>query len=435
MHETLSTHRRARPLLLVGAEHTGSDWAAELGARAARSGFFLECVSLEDALSRLGPHRTPPDPGSTRAMVIALRDEDTRANLARLIDAAATSLLPAIVLTDSASAHHASLLRAEGIVTAPLGTGVEEVGTMLDTLVCRQHALDRLGADLRLSDLAIRGAQSEVAQIHDELRGAAGIQRQCLPRALPGPETLDIGVIFRPACYVSGDIYDIVVLDEHRTGFFLADAVGHGVPAALMTMIISQGLRTTDGSGATRTVVAPDEAIARLNRTMIDHPSDRSRFATGVYAVHDSRTRRVTISGAGHPPCMVVRAATGRTEYIESGGPLLGVFPDARFDATTIELDSDDMLVLYSDGFEVAFPEPDADEHNRRLPTSNHLARLACASDGGTLQDAARAIERAIDGQRGSLNQRDDITAIFVSPRAVSAPRSAGSASHGAAAL
>ena len=51
--------------------------------------------------------------------------------------------------------------------------------------------------------------------------------------------------LFRPAGYVS--VYDVMRLDEQRVGFYMADAVGHGVPAALLTMLPNQARPADQG--------------------------------------------------------------------------------------------------------------------------------------------------------------------------------------------
>src|SRR5690606_28776723 len=105
-----------------------------------------------------------------------------------------------------------------------------------------------------------------------------------------------------------GDIYDIVQLDERHIAFFIADAVGHGVPAALMTMVISRSLRMTRGttagalSSTAREIVRPGEAMTRLNDELCRGKKDSPRFSTAVYGIFDAAERRVTLSGAGHPP-------------------------------------------------------------------------------------------------------------------------------------
>jgi sigma-B regulation protein RsbU (phosphoserine phosphatase) len=62
---------------------------------------------------------------------------------------------------------------------------------------------------------------------------------------------MDFGVLYRPAGYVSGDIYNVAKARRPHTGFFIADAVGHGVPAALLTMIISRSLPMLSTPGTT----------------------------------------------------------------------------------------------------------------------------------------------------------------------------------------
>ena len=63
--------------------------------------------------------------------------------------------------------------------------------------------------------------------------------------------------LFRPAGYVSGDLYDVARLDERRIGFYVADAVGHGMPAALLTMFIKHALVTKEVRGGVAAAAAP----------------------------------------------------------------------------------------------------------------------------------------------------------------------------------
>ena len=69
--------------------------------------------------------------------------------------------------------------------------------------------------------------------------------------------------------YVSGDLYDVMRLDETHIGFYMADAVGHGMPAALLTMFIKNALVTKEiGPGGYR-LLAPGETIAKLNEVLL----------------------------------------------------------------------------------------------------------------------------------------------------------------------
>ena len=79
-----------------------------------------------------------------------------------------------------------------------------------------------------------------MTRLDEELRLAAKLQQDFLPKQLPQVGPIHFHSLFRPAGYVSGDLYDVMRLDEKRVGFFPVDAVGHGMPAALLTMFIKR---------------------------------------------------------------------------------------------------------------------------------------------------------------------------------------------------
>src|SRR5277367_1401228 len=67
-------------------------------------------------------------------------------------------------------------------------------------------------------------------RLDEELRLAARLQQDFLPKSLPQIGSIHFHTLFRPAGYVSGDLYDVTRLDEAHVGFYMADAVGHGMP-------------------------------------------------------------------------------------------------------------------------------------------------------------------------------------------------------------
>ncbi len=375
-------------------------------------------VSL-DALLRLRPS---PREAQTPLLVL-LGEHDPDPVVARVADMLAEHLCPALVLVPPGSDHASMTLRASGLMCEGLDIDPAHGATILWTLAQRQPALQALATELALTEMSINSVNAEMNKLHEELQSAASIQRQYMPRALPTIEGVDMGIVYRPASYVSGDIYDIVALDEHHTGFFLADAVGHGVPAALMTMVITQGLHKLDGKGEHQRIVPPGEALRRLNNTMTEHAGEQARFATAVYAIHDKSSNTITVAGAGHPPSLLVRSASGEVEQIESEGPLLGVFPDVEFEQTTHAMEPGDVFIIYSDGFEVAFPAAGAKGDDRKRPTLTYIKELTEAGSGlGTLSQAIATLESHLDRQAGSLHQPDDITALFLSPAGALSP-------------
>ena len=100
-------------------------------------------------------------------------------------------------------------------------------------------------------------------------------------------------------------------------------------------------------------------------------------------------------------------------------GGLLGIFPEDSFEEVTFQLDPDEMLVLYSDGFETAFPSDHADEYGRRVPNRHYVSRFGHIAEiwwSEGLQAAMAKLEEEIDQQTGSLHQVDDLTALLIVP-------------------
>lgn len=303
----------------------------------------------------------------------------------------------------------------------------QAVATGLRALFGRQESVEEMQRELRILSSAQGGVRQEMDRMHEELNLAAVIQQELLPAELPEAEGLEFGVMFRPATYVSGDIYDVARLDDDRMWFFVADAVGHGVPAALLTMVISRSLR---GGAGTRT---PAEAVTALNADLVRAQRGRSRFATAVCGTINIRTREVTLCTAGHPPALILGGKEQRT--VESGGALLGVFEGEPYEQTSFILEQGETLLLYSDGYETAFP--DAEEASKgttdgKLDTEAYLKEFAGlpwigSREGACTADAMRTLAERVDCQAGSLHQQDDLTLVAIAalPQAKARKRAA----------
>lgn len=412
---TQSSHSLDGPMVIASGLETielaQPGWSRRFTSELSKHGLGIHPARISELLNAPQTASISNSPA-----LIVLSEHDPDRVVSQVMDILSQSLAAALVLVKDGQSRVREFLLAEGILCEPMTTSPQDAAMILRTLAQRQPAIQRINTDLRLSEMTINGVQSEVAKLHEELQTAASIQREYLPVGTPDIEGVDLGIIYRPASYVSGDIYDITQLDENRSSFFIADAVGHGVPAALMTMVITQGLRKLDGSGSESRVVEPAEALRRLNNTMSQHGGDNARFATAMYAVYDKSKSEVTIAGAGHPPALVVRG-DGTVEMIDSQGPLLGVFQGVEFDQTTITLNLGDVLVFYSDGFEVAFPNNADNAHDRRRPTQTYISRLSIAgNDASNLVESVQVLEDNLDLQLGSLHQPDDITALFIAP-------------------
>jgi phosphoserine phosphatase RsbU/P len=358
-------------------------------------------------------------------MVLILGPELGGSALFQLVDRLQQHLVPAILLFPSADGPMRQL-ESDGVIVESWDASPSLLAAMLFALSQRQATVRSLSRDLAISNRYQGGVRGEIDRIHDELNLAAAVQQEMLPRRMPEAPGIQFGTLFRPAGYVSGDIYDVVELDERTIGFFIADAVGHGVPAALMTMVISRSLRMTRMGEQGKEIISPGEAMTRLNEELCRGKKENPRFSTAVYGTIDTVTREVRLSGAGHPPPLRIRG-TFMTK-VNTDGPLLGVFPGEKYDEACFTLADDETLLLYSDGFETAFAPPETQPGRRKAADAymGELARLPwpAPTHTGSAADALRILEDRIDEQSGSLHQVDDVTAVAISARSIAAATS-----------
>ncbi len=306
-----------------------------------------------------------------------------------------------------------------GIIIGPPTAPSVALCGMLRALWGQNDMVEHFKSEIKYLRAHQGGLCDQFGKIDEELRLAAQLQREFLPRQLPTCDELNFQVLFRPATYVSGDIYDIERLDEEHIGFFLADAVGHGVPAALMTMYIKRSLRTkeiAEGSGRGYRIIPPAEALASLNVDLSNQPTEQVRFATAVYGVINTTTLEVEVARAGHPFPLLLRQED-EPQWIEADGAMLGIFPEEVFETQRFQMRPGDRLLFYSDGFELAFPEGSADQDNPALANQRYMQEFI-ELRRTPLEQTIEMLAQRLDQQAGSLNQQDDLTALVIGVRA-----------------
>ena len=118
----------------------------------------------------------------------------------------------------------------------------------------------------------------------------------------------------------------------------------------------------------------------------------------------------MALAGAGHPPPLLVHE-DGRVDPLTTGGGLLGVFEDETYDQVEMDLAAGDHLMLYTDGFEQAFPQDERGTPRGR-PTTRYRQEFLELCAESSPQDMVESIARRLDAQAGSLHQIDDLTLL-----------------------
>jgi len=253
--------------------------------------------------------------------------------------------------------------------------------------------------------LAITGAL--VDNLTEQLRLAGLVQQDFLPTQLPNTDEVRWAAVFLPAEWVSGDIYEIIRIDEQHIAFYVADVVGHGVPAALLTIFLKQALVMRETLENNYRIFPPSEVIKNLNVRMAAQKLSGYQFATCCYCLLNIKTLQLTYARAGHPYPILIRPGQ-QLEQLEVRGTLLGIFEQAEYDQQTIQLQGGDKLLLYSDGAEPFIGSIDDDQ------ASFGFSEELCEIKDLPVVEMLDKLNTIAQNQEIELSEVDDITMVGV---------------------
>jgi sigma-B regulation protein RsbU (phosphoserine phosphatase) len=240
---------------------------------------------------------------------------------------------------------------------------------------------------------------AEKGRLERELQLAAEIQRSLLPEADQSGPHFEVAAASIPCRSIGGDFFDYFNLPDGRFGFALGDVAGKGPPAALLTAMI-QGIFSAQVAAA----ASPASLMSSVNGSLIRR-SIQNRFATVVYGALSS-DGGLSYSNAGHNPPVLLRRDS--VQRLETGGLILGLFPQAMYEEEVIALEDGDVLVIFSDGVTEAFNAAGEDFGEDRLLEC--LRENRCCEPAVLLQKVLAAVQVFASGAA----QSDDVTALVL---------------------
>jgi len=254
-------------------------------------------------------------------------------------------------------------------------------------------------AAIRIENVRLAEVEEADRIMHRDLSQAAEIQRGTLPEDAPGVAGADLAG-FNAACRtVGGDYYDFFPYGGGRVGLALGDVSGKGMPASLMMMALHARVQ----------VLAEDPGdlawfMTRLNKaTCAKCPANR--FITFFFSVLDAGTGELRFANAGHNPPIIVRAS-GETQMLEGGGPVLGILPFATYAEQREHLGAGDLLVLYSDGV------TEANNANYDEFGEERFIEALKEHRGESAAEIVAAVMKAVGEFAAGAPQADDITLV-----------------------
>ncbi len=286
-------------------------------------------------------------------------------------------------------AHVDSFLEIAGVVAVVL-----ERGRMFSEMAEQKAVIERQSRSLEL--------ESERGKVEMEL--ARKVQRALIPDALPDCPGLRLAMLYEPAAAVGGDLFDFIRLRRDAALVYMADAMGHGVPAALLMSVVRTAFHAALERQPKGGRPSPAALLGEVNRFVIGLLG--AHYVTAACALIDRRAKRITLSLAGHPPALVRRRRTGEVAEVAARHVPLGISADTGYADVTVPFETGDILLLYTDGVtEVAAP----DETDFGVPA---LKGLLQAWKGDSVEGLIEQLRHDLDRHSGRAPLEDDLTVL-----------------------
>jgi sigma-B regulation protein RsbU (phosphoserine phosphatase) len=273
--------------------------------------------------------------------------------------------------------------------------------------------LDALSAHvaLALEKAQLHSERIEKEKMERDLALAREIQAGFLPEAPPVWKGIQICVSHRASQMVGGDYYDFLPVDAGGKQALLvvvADVEGKGAASALVMASVQATLHALADHA---------EPLVRLPATINQKILEGSRasgtsgrntkYLTMFMALVENEGRALRYVNAGHVPPVIVHA-DGAKEWLQTGGMVVGLLPDACYECGSVALGQGDLLVACTDGITEAM-DADGNEYGKeRLAES--ARRFRAESPDEVLR---RILEEVDDHSRGGIHEDDRVLMVL----------------------
>lgn len=256
-------------------------------------------------------------------------------------------------------------------------------------------------AAIAIENARLYESEKEYQQMREEVRLAAKIQLELLPKSAPKVGGYDIAGKSIPAKVVGGDYFDFIPINDNRLAICLGDVSGKGLPASLLMANLQATLR-----GQTFRDCSPSDCLIRSNKLLFRSTSS-DKFVTVVYGLLDTSQHTFRYSNAGHDNPFLI-SADKSIMRLRAGGIVLGIMDGFSFEEETFEIKPGDFIVIYSDGITEAM------NTKEDMFGEDRLAAILTEHSYNSAQQIIDAVLDAVRKFAGNAPQSDDMTIVVV---------------------
>ncbi|MBI5476592.1 MAG: SpoIIE family protein phosphatase [Ignavibacteriales bacterium] len=237
--------------------------------------------------------------------------------------------------------------------------------------------------------------------IQEQVRLAAVIQNDLLPKKFPTISGYEIVGKSIPAQQVGGDYFDFIPLNKTEMAICVGDVSGKGFPASLLMANLQATLR-----GQSMVTTSPKQCINHSNKLLFESTSSE-KFATLFYGILDWEEHKFQFCNAGQDPPLHI-SHIGDQKRLSTGGIVLGIMDSFPYEEEAIPLSPNDMIVIYTDGVTEAM------NSRQEMFGEENLTSLLMQHHDLTATEVMDTITAKLKAHIGDHTQYDDITIVVI---------------------
>lgn len=251
-------------------------------------------------------------------------------------------------------------------------------------------------------DNTLNKLNQSMSLIRDDLMLAKKIQKNTLQVKPSILKELNIVQTYLPMSEVGGDFYDITKINDSTYRIFQADATGHGVQAAMITMAIKgiyDNIKNFD--------LDTSEIMEIFNGDYLHKYESLNSFMTAILIDINVKRHVLKYTSAGHPAAVLIKNDT--TRLLKNTGKMIGIVKNIKYNSLELPFDRGDRLYIFTDGIFEEFNTKEEEFGEERL-----YSILEETAKNTPIQDSIKTVLAALDTFLENQDRQDDITVIGI---------------------
>lgn len=232
---------------------------------------------------------------------------------------------------------------------------IENLSIPFKEMKIAKNKLKRYSANL---NVIVRQRTKELEDLNkillDDIEYAKEMQRCLLPAYMPKDMSVSFDAVYLAAEKLSGDFYNVVKLDENNIAVYIGDVSGHGISAAMLTVFAYQNvIQLKEKEDSKDDIIEPTVVLETIYKSFNKTNMNDEKYIVMLYGIYNIKERTFNYASAGiNVPPYIIKNSGDIYEMDSKGFPIckLGDFITPTYKNKTINLDTGDKIIFYSDG-------------------------------------------------------------------------------------